>query len=274
MRDAEFDGVLETVLARKSVFSALSGDVLHRRELEAELDVSTSTCHRIVRSLEGHGVLERTADGCRLTALGRVVAAQTAAFEQNVRTAYRLEPLLGAFERADVDFDVALFADATVTRAEPDDPSPPINRYLELFRRADTIRTVDRTSFVPPLYVEKLFELAVEEQKDGRAIYPKSVVEKRLSKYPDIHRAAARTREPFYRVCDGVPFGMTLYDGEHVGLRAYDDETGALLLFTDTDDPDAVAWGRDVYDHYHEQSDPLSAVDELPDWTPDDIRQG
>lgn len=271
MRDAEFDDVLETAFARRSVFSILSEGALRRGELESELGVSRSTCHRVVRELEENGLLERTESGWRLTELGRVVGDELTGFERAVRTAYQLEPLLETFADACVDFDVELFADATVTRAQPDDSSPPINRYLELFRDADAVRTIDRTSFMPPLYIEKVYELAREGDKEAIAVFPKSVVRKRLTEYADIHRAAAAEFDPAYRIYEDVPFGMTLYDDDHVGLRAYDDASGALLLFVDTDDPDAVSWAQDVYDHYHEQSEPLSAVDDLPDWSPEEI---
>ncbi|WP_336038216.1 helix-turn-helix transcriptional regulator [Halobacterium yunchengense] len=265
------DDLLETLVGRRDALAALSGGSRSRRELEAELDVSKSTCHRIVRALEERGLAERVDHEWTLTGLGDVVATRTASFQRAVTAAYRLEPLVDAFASAAVDFDVELFADATLTRPQPDTLSPPINRYLELYREADAVRTIDRTSFVPPLYFEKLYELAEEGDKTAVAVLPESVVETRLTEFPDIHRAAAATREPAYRIHDGVPFGMTLYDDDHVALRAYDDESGALLLFADTDDPDAVAWARDVYDHYYEESKPLSAVDGVPDWSPDAI---
>lgn len=72
-----------------------------------------------------------------------------------------------------------------------------------------------------------------------------------------------------YRVCEDPTFGLTLYDGAHVVVRAYDDETGSIELMADTDDPAAVSWAEDVVEHYRRAADPPAAVDALPDWTPD-----
>lgn len=220
-----------------------------------------------MRSFDEKHLIERTTDGYQLTELGRAAQEHVHRCNRTVRAAVRLEPLLEAFADAAVDFDPELFVDATITEPRPDDPSPPVNRYLELFRDADHVRTLDRTSFVPPLYVEEIFELSLEEDRTGMAIYPESVVERRLTEYPDIHRrATTQTDGPIYRICDDVQFGMTIYDTERVALRAYDDETGALVLFADTDAPDALEWAEDVWDTYQERSDPPSVIDEPPEW--------
>lgn len=266
----EFDDeLLELAVQRRPVFTALAEEPRHRRELQEELDLSKTTCHRIIRSLDEWDLVQRSDRGYQLTELGRVVEAQVRNFDRTVRTACRLRPLLDAFGAAEVDFEVELFSDATVTRPEPEDPTPPISRYLELFRAAESVRTLDRTSFIPPLYIEEIFELALEDGKHGLAIYPPSVVRKRYDEYPDIHRrAVAREGRPLYRVYDAVPFGLTLYDDDRVALRAYDDETGALVLLADTGDPDAVSWAEDVFRHYYERSAPPDAFDEFPEWVP------
>lgn len=265
------DGILETAVQRKSVLAALAEGPHHRHELQEALGVSKATCHRIVRSFDEKGLLRRTDDGYELTELGRVVAEQVGAFERTVHAAYQLEPLLEAFASATVDFDVELFTDATITRPQPDDPSPPVHRYLELFQEAQFVRTVARKSFVPPLYLEEIFESGLEDDKDGGiVIYPKSAAKKQITEYPELHRTMDEEGIPIrYRIYDRSPFGMTIYDDDHVGLRAYDEETGTLVLFADTDDPEALAWAEGVFDHYYERSEPVSAFEEFPDWVPD-----
>ena len=264
------DDLLETVIARSDVLGSLAEGPRHRRELQDAVDISKTTCHRIVRSLDERNLIRRTDRGYELSELGTAIWTQVDDFERNVRTAYRLQPLYEALESTDIDLEVELFVDATITRPLPEDPSPPVHRYLELVRDAKTVRTLDRSSFIPPLYVEEIFEEALERDGAGIAIYPLSVVKTRYEKYPDIHREVAETGLDIgYRVHDDVPIGMSIYDDDHVGLRAYDDETGALRLFVDTDDPEAVDWAIDVFERYYEESDPPSAFEELPDWVPD-----
>lgn len=204
----------------------------------SRLEISKTTCHWIVRTLEGHGLVDRTDDGYILTELGRTLTDEVHSFERNVQMATRLEPLLDSFAQSAVDFPVELFQGTKITRLQPEDPSPPINRHLELYRQSESVRTLERTSFVPPLYIEEILEEGFEKEGPGVAIYPKTVVESRVSEFPDLHQKIAEYDLPIrYRIHDSIPFGLTVFDDTHVGLRAYDDETGPLRLFVDTDDP-------------------------------------
>jgi predicted transcriptional regulator len=271
MRETEFDpGVLETAVKRAPALAKLAEGPHHRRELEAALDRSKTTCHRIIRTFDERGLIRRTEQGYELTELGTAVADQVAQFDDRVRTAYRLQPVLSSFESADVSFPLERFTDATVTAVTPTDPNPPRERYLELFRDAQRVRTVDGTSFVTPLHLEKMVRLVRDNDMQTVAILPRSVIANRLEKYPEIHRESiAADADARYRVYDGVPCGLTLYDDDHVGVRAYDRGTGAFTLFADTGDPEAVAWAEDVWAYYDERADPVTAMDELPEWVSD-----
>lgn len=268
--DAFDEGILETAVARRPVLSALADGPHHRRELQSELDVSKTTCHRIVRTFDDHGLLRRTEDGYELTAKGQLLEAHVDEYYENVRATFLLDSLVSAFEESDVEFDVEPFADARITRPDPDDPNVPLNREFELFRDADRFSIVDGNQHVPTLYLEQLYEMGIEKGMVGEHIAPKSVVEKRVTEFPDVHKRHAEVDAKLkYRICDDVSFGVALYDREHVVVRAYDDETGSIAVMVDTDDPAAVEWAEGVLDHYREEADPPSAVDDLPDWTPD-----
>lgn len=263
------DDLLEIILRRKDVLRALDESPHRRSRLQSRLDFSKTTCHRIIRTLEDHGIVDRSDEGYILTELGRTLTEEVHTFERNVKIATRLEPLLDSFAESAVDLPVEFFQDAQITRPQPEDPSPPINRHLELYRQSESVRTLERTSFVPPLYIEEIFEEGFEKEGPGIAIYPKSVVESRVSKFPNLHQKIAEDDLPIrYRIHESIPFGLTVFDDTHVGLRAYDDETGTLRLFVDTDDPKAVTWAIDVFEQYYEESDPVSAFDDLPDWLP------
>lgn len=264
------DEILETALHRKDALEFLTEGPRSRRSIQEALDVSKATRHRILRTFEDEGLLRRSGDAYELTEYGRVVGDAVGAFDATVRTAQRIRPLLEAFGEADLAYDLDHFADVTVTSAHPDDPTRPVHRYLELFEGTSLVRTVARTSFVPPLYLEEIFDRFFEDDdKRGVVVYPKTAVENRYADYPDIHRKVAREDQPLrYRVYDRAPFGLTIYDRDHVGLRAYDRETNTLLLFADTDDPEAVAWAEDVFERYYDESKPLSAFETFPDWAP------
>jgi hypothetical protein len=115
--DAFDDEILETAVARRPALSALAAGPRHRRELQAELDVSKTTCHRIVSTFDEYGLLRRTDDGYELTAKGKLLETYVDEYYRYVRTTFLLEPLVTAFEESDAEFDVELFADARITRA-------------------------------------------------------------------------------------------------------------------------------------------------------------
>lgn len=272
MSPAEFDAdLLETAIRRKPVLEALTSEPHHRQELQDELDLSKTTCHRIVRTFDEHGLLRRTDRGYALSTVGEHVAEEVAQFDESVRTAYRLEPLVDAFADAPVDFPVELFADATVTRPADGDPMQPVDRACELYFDSDsnTIRSLDRSLFIPSVFIEEVFEAGIEDELVGEFIFPASVARERIGETEEFHREMPDLPAAVqYRIHEDVPVGMSLYD-DYVDLRAYDDETGSPVLLVDTGDPEAVAWAEEVYEYYRERSEPASAVEAIPDWLPE-----
>lgn len=266
----DFDEELfETAVTRKPVLRALATEPHHRRELQDALDLSKTTCHRIVRTFDDAGLLRRTDRGYELTRFGEVVADAVDRFDATVRTAHRIEPLLRTLEDADLDVDVDLFTDATVTQPEPGDPYPFVDRSMELFRDSETIRVLDRNQFIPPLYIERALEIAIETGMRGEFIVPKPIALETVTELPDLQRAVADGEASGkWFVYDEIPFGMALYD-DHVDFRLYDDETEQPSLLVDTDDPAALAWAEDVYERYRDRAEPATAFEEFPDWMPD-----
>lgn len=268
----EFDAdVLETALERREILAALADAPYHRQEIQEAFDVSKTTCHRIVRTFDEQGLLRRTDNGYTLSTKGELVAAQAEDYYANVRAACLLAPIAAAFEATPLEFDLEHFADARITRPTPDDPTRPINQDFQLFQDSETHITVDGNQYIPPLYMEKLAEIVVDEGMRFEHILPPDILSDRLSMFEDLHRRQLRgdiDAMVTYRVCEDVPFGLVLYDHSHVVVRAYDDETGSVTVMADTDDPAAVSWAEDVIGHYRERAQPPEAVEGVPDWAP------
>ena len=230
MSDGFDEEVLEIAVARKPVLSALADAAHHRQELQDELGLSKTTCHRIVRTFDEKGLLDRTDSGYELTSLGEVVHERVERFGSTVRTAYRLQPLVDALDTTNVAFDVELFEDATVTEPEPGNPYPFVDRTMELFRESDTIRVVDSSQLIPPLYVEKAIEIAIETGMRGEFVVTEEIALANVHEFPDLQREVAESDATGrYLVYDDVPFGMALYD-DHLDLRVYDDDTGTPVF--------------------------------------------
>lgn len=263
------EGVLTTAIERKPVLEAIADEPHHRKELQEELDISKTTCHRIVRTFDNMGLLRRTERGYTLTELGKVVYGQVDQFESDVRTGYQLQPLIEAFERTDISFEFDWFRDATVTSPEPGNPYPFIDRTLELFRESNTIRVIDCNPLVPPVYVEQMLEIALETGMRGEFVVTEEIALGNMEQFPELQRMVAESEETSgeYRVHDDILFGMALYD-DHLDVRVYDDDTGTPILYVDTDNPDALNWAEEVYEEYYENAEPAELLEEFPDWAP------
>ncbi|MFT4892072.1 MAG: putative transcriptional regulator [Halobacteriales archaeon] len=261
------EDLLETAVRRKSALAALAEEPRHRRELQAELDLSKTTCHRIVRTFDEKNLVRRTESGYDLSLLGRIVAEAVTRFEGNVETACRLNPLLELFESSSERIDDSVFTDADVTWAVERDRSLTLDKGVELVKDSAVIRVLDWTP-VPELYLEEIFGIIAEGGMKAESIYPKAEVETRLERLPELHEELADSdaRARYWVDDDVPPWGMTIYGDSLVQLRAYEPDSGAYVLDATADDPEAVEWAMDVFTTYRDRAEPLTAIDDLPDW--------
>lgn len=242
-------------LKRAAALTALADAPLTRRELEDEIDISRTTSHRIVRGLEERDLLDRGGNDLVLTPLGRAIAREVGRYQSNVTAAVRLEPFLTAVEHTDVDVPVEYFADATVTIAGQGTPYRPVRRFMELLRDTDTLRGFDTTT-IAPMYVDEI-RAEILGGMTTDVIYLPPVANQIVDEYPGKVAAATEAGNLTLHVADELPFGLAIYD-DRVGIGGYDDDTGMLVAFADTDDADARTWALEQYETYRERATPLS----------------
>lgn len=241
------------------------GGVADRRELEQQLNVSKSTVHRFTRSLREHGLIERSNGTFVLTTLGEVSIKEITAFETSIETAWRLAPVLEVLSAADVDIDVAAFADATVTVAEPGNPYRPVNRFMSLVSETDRLRGLDPTS-INPLHLDEIYERIVTGMKTDVVFRP-AVAEELLVSNPDRARTAFESGNLTIRTYTDLPFGLTLCD-DQIGIGIYGDELGLLRMYVDTDAPAACEWAEEVYTDFRDKATELTKHSELSQLPP------
>lgn len=247
----DVDGLL-SIVRWTPALAALREQQLDRGDLQTRLDVSRPTVHRLTRALEDEGLVERVDGTLVLTALGESIADEAIGFERTVRTARRLAPVLEAVQDVPVAFDLADFADATVTRAEPGNPYRPVNRFMELVRETETLRGLDPAS-INPLHLDEL-HTAIVEGMETHAVYPPDVAAELLASNPERVREAAESQNLTIRTYADLPFGLTICD-ERVGVGIYDDDLGMLQYYLDTAAPGAREWAEAVYDQYWTEAD-------------------
>lgn len=238
------------LVQRAPALHALADGPLDRRDLEARLDVSRATSHRITRSLGDRGLVERGDDGFRLTGLGEAVRAVVGRYEAEVTVALRLAPVIAA--AADVaPLPLEAFADATETRADRGDPHGPAVRFAELVRETGTLRGFDTWS-IAPTYMEAVAERILDGMR-AELVDPVATVEDVMDSYPEKCVEVCVSGNLAIWLHDALPFGLAIFD-DRTGVGVRDPDSGVLRTFLDTDDPAARAWAETIYAAYRDEA--------------------
>lgn len=233
---------------------------MDRREFEQHLGVSKSTVYRITRSLREDGLIERSSGEFVLTALGEISAEEVIAFGETMEAAWRLTPVLEIASAHGVELSVAAFVDATVTTAAPGNPYRPVNRFMELVSETETLRGLDPAS-INPLHFDEINTRIVEGMRTD-AIFPTTVIEELITSNPERAKRTFESGNLTLRVHDDLPFGLTLCD-ERIGIGTYDEETGLLQTYIDTDASEALEWAEEVYAEYRREATEVQEHDEI-----------
>ncbi|MFP8956554.1 helix-turn-helix transcriptional regulator [Natrialbaceae archaeon A-CW3] len=246
--------LLGDIVRHRPVLEALRTEPLDRREIEKRLDVSRATSHRFTQWLDEQGFVEKIDGRIRLTGRGEAVADEVLRFEANVRTVHRLAPLLDTICADHQEFVLEPFVDATVTRAEPDDPYQPVERFISLLSESRTFRGFNTTHMAP--LVLGGFHHQIFEKTDTEIIYLPRIAEKLFETYPERAQEAIDRGHLALRTRDDLPYGLAIFD-ERVGIGGYDEATGLMQVFVDSGEPIACEWADRVYASVRVDSDPL-----------------
>ena len=245
---------LLAVVRHAPVLEALFTESLDRREIEERLDVSRATSHRLTRWLTEHGLAEKRDGRFHLTGTGLSFAESVLRFERNVETADRLAPLLDLICEDHMELVVEPFADATVTTAEPEDPYAPVRRFQELLDDTDSLRGFNTTPMLP--LSSGAYEEGAFEGVDAEIIYLPAAVERLFDAVPERASAAIDAGHLALRTRDALPYGLAIFD-DRVGIGGYDESTGAMRVFVDTDAVYAREWAERTYAAFRRDSEPL-----------------
>ncbi len=246
--------LLGDIVRHGPVLEALLKEPLDRRGIEDRLDISRATSHRYVQWLDEQELVEKVDGRFQLTWRGAVIAEEILRFEANVRTAHRLTPLLDAVCDDHRDFVLEPFVDSTITVAEPDDPYRPVERFMALVRESEKLRGFNTTHMVPLALNE--FHRQLFEDTDTKIIYVPSVAERLFETYPERAREAIESGHLVLRTRDELPYGLAIFD-DRVGIGGYDEATGLMEVFVDTDAPIAREWAERVYASVEDDSESL-----------------
>ncbi|AFK19985.1 transcriptional regulator [Haloferax mediterranei ATCC 33500] len=236
--------LLGDIIRHGPVLEALRQEPLDRGEIEDRLDVSRATSHRLTQWLDERGFAEKVDSRFQLTGRGEAITDEVLRFEANIQTVHRLAPLLDVICEDHQEFVVEPFVDAAVSVAEPDNPYRPVERFISLVRESETFRGFNTTHMAPLVLGE--FHEHVFEGTETEIIYLPHIVEKLFDTYPEKATEAVERGHLTLRTREELPYGLVLFD-DCVGIGGYDESTGMMEVFVDTDSPIAREWAERVY---------------------------
>jgi len=253
------DDVID-VIRREPVLSTLrqSDTVLRQSDLTARLDLSKSTAHRAIATLEDLDAIERVDGGYALTALGAVLADETSAYLTRIDRVGELAAFLDVIE--ELPFEIDDFEAYSVTHATVANPTAPMIRLAELTERSTTVRVVTSSiapqSFDAGRHLLRQGELTSTMVLDRRA-YDSLLGSERYG--ADLARDLQETPFSLYRHDDPIPFQLGLMD-DTLCLGAEDQHRRPTALLETSADA-AVSTGEALFERYRDRAERITPAD-------------
>jgi len=237
-------------IRRLPALEAFDGARLDKRELAEAISVSRPTAYRIITGFAESGIIAPSTDGYELTRYGTFVVDAARTFNRSVSVATTLKPLLNSLG-AEIGLEPRLFADATITDATYDDPFRPMNRFVEQFKQATEIKAFNK-SFLEPMYID-----AVRRQIDAGMkmdiIYDPGVLELVLEQYPAIAEQAFESDQMSAAMHDDLPIALAIF-ADRIGIGIHSESMGTPVSWIDTDNPEAIACGEQLFEQYQTEA--------------------
>ena len=246
----------EQVLPLVPLLEATRDRPADRATLQDELDISRATAYRRTSALTDDDLLERTPNGYRATGAGAAVVDAAERFERSLSAIDRLQPLLDEISAPELTRNVHLFADADLHVATPQNPSAPIEPWLDHFESFDRFRSLI-VAGCPPAVTRQGLEHA-RNGVDFEAVCTPLALEADQNASQEAFDTIASAEGPSLYTNPDLPFTMGIID-ETVILGGFDAETSLPVAAATTDDPGAREWATDLYHRCRRDADPLDA---------------
>ncbi|WP_411965578.1 helix-turn-helix transcriptional regulator [Haloferax sp. YSMS24] len=250
---------------RVEVLQTLTSGARTRPELRDETGISQPTLGRVLGSLQERNWVEQNGREYVLTAFGELVAEEFSDLLDTVETVQRLGEIISLLPTEQMDFDVRLFGDATVTTPTTGDVFRHIRRVETLVYDADHLRLLSTT--VAPGSPEEHLE-RVEKFLAGDQVVESVLTVNTLDQSTSVPEIA----EIFADILLFERVQLYLYEGTIPQMVGVSDGTAFLVPFDgqgipaaviETTNPTIRSWAETTIDEYISKSTKLTA-DSLP----------
>ena len=233
-----------------------------RSELWEMAGVSESTIRRTLGEFEGRDWVERDGYQYEATQLGGFVATAMADLIDRVESERKLRDVWRLLPDEETGFRIEMCADATVTVADPENPSRPIDRFCSLIDESERLRFTGLDVAMLDACKTELCDRIVDGM-ETELINPPRVAAYIRSTCPDLFAGALASGNLDLRLHDDLPtFGVSILD-DRIAITGYDREGVSVRVLVDTDDPDARDWAESTFIAHRRTTPILSLEDDL-----------
>jgi len=252
MVESDMDGPIDDIAYltrsehRGPTLIALTVRPRSRSELWELTGVSESTIRRTLREFEDRDWVHRDGYQYEATQLGAFVASGMAEFIDRVKTERKLRNVWQLLPDEESGFTIDMCSDATVTVADPEDPSRPITRFCTLVEKTDRLRFTGLDVAMLDSCKTELCQRIVDGM-ETELINPPRVANYIRSNCPDLFSEALESGNLDVRLHDELPpFGVSIFD-DRIAITGYDHESVMVRVLVDTDAADAREWAESTF---------------------------
>ena len=230
-----------------------------RSELWEMTGVSESTIRRTLGEFEDRDWVQRDGYQYQATQLGAFVASAMAELIDRMETERKLRDVWRLLSNEETGFSIEMCSDATVTVADPEDPSGPTTRFCSLADDTDQLQVTGLDVAMLDSCKGELCERIVEGM-ETEFINPPRVADYIRSNCPDLFSEALDSGNLDVRLHDDLPpFGVSIFDNR-IAIIGYDREGVAVRVLVDTDDTDAREWAESTFTS-HRRKTPILPIE-------------
>lgn len=250
--DRDVSAVANVLAKRTPLLTALADGPTDQRGLREELGVSRSTVYKALKELEDVGLVEQRTSGYGLTGFGRLAWQRHDAYLARLQRLDGAERLLNGLP-ADRQYPPSLFERGHIVAPGRHAPERPLERMESLAQTADQLRCLSPAGM--PRYLEATHERVEATDQTVTLVIESAALSRLTDSYDRFNEALEQPGLDIRTAAEQLPFAVMLFDDDQVGLFAYDD--GSLLGAAFSSDPDAVQWGRAVFERARDRSEPV-----------------
>ncbi|ELZ05119.1 helix-turn-helix transcriptional regulator [Natrialba aegyptia] len=233
-----------------------------RSELWEMTGVSESTIRRTLSEFEDRDWVYRDGYQYAVTQLGAFVASAMADVIDRVETEQKLRNVWRLLPGEESGFTIDMCSDATVTVADPEDPSRPITRFCSLIEETDRLRFTGLDVAMLDSCKNELCRRVIDGM-ETELINPPRVADYIRSDCPDLFSEALESGNLDVRLHDGLPpFGVSICD-DRIAIIGYGTEGVTVRVLVDTDATDAREWAESTFASHRRKTPTLPLENDL-----------